>query len=68
METELSLSTDQEDGNIYFEISGMDISFEAWLEEELKKNSKTKNFWNKKDNCWYSRIPKTKIKINIQVL
>ena len=65
METKLNLSTDQEDGNIYFEVSGVDISFENWLEEQLKKHPKTKKFWNEKENCWYSRIPKTEVKISL---
>ena len=64
---EINLSTDQEDGNLYFEVSGIDISFEGWLEEQLKQHPKTKKFWNEREQCWYSRIPKTKIKISIEI-
>ncbi len=68
MEQIVNLSTDQEDGNIYFEVNGIDISFEGWLEEELKEHPKTKKFWNEKEEYWYSRIDKKKIKITIEVL
>lgn len=62
-----NLSTDQEDGNLYFEVNGMDISFNRYLEPYFKNHPILKKYYDKDDKQWASRIPKHKVRIKIEV-
>lgn len=58
-----TLSTDQEDGNIYIKQNGIDFSIESRIEEILKEVYP--QFYNTEEGEWYSRIPHVEIEIKI---
>jgi hypothetical protein len=60
-----TLSTDQEDGNLYFCDGHMDMSFDAIIDEKIK--SMFPKLYDSKSKGFYSRMKHKKIRIVLEV-